>query len=320
MATLPMQSQQSTDGLKRILIAGPTAIGKSAVSLKLAKHLPVSIISADSRQCYRHLDIGTGKVSPQETGDIRHYNLSELEPDVADTAARFASRSRQWEDEIHGEGKLPVYVGGSTLHIQSVVWPLDEAPEACAPNLVRLRHQEQEHGQAYMLEWLQKVDPVYSARIEGYNPHRIYRALDVYLQTGKPFSSYHSDAGFSSLPAGTKLYVLTADRGWLVHRIEQRVDQMIKDGLVEETRRVLDMGFSGSEQALQTVGYTEAIAYLRGAYDLASMREKMLTSTRRYAKRQVTWFKRWKAATLIDVTNRSAEEVAGEIAMDAEHE
>ncbi|MCH8524907.1 MAG: tRNA (adenosine(37)-N6)-dimethylallyltransferase MiaA [Balneolales bacterium] len=308
-----MNPQKHPSSLKRILIAGPTAIGKSAVAIQLGMHLPISIISADSRQCYRHLDVGTGKVLPQEMQGIRHFNISELDLNESDTAARFAERSRQWEEEIRREGRLPIYVGGSTLHVQSVVWPLDEAPQACVPNLIKLRHQEEANGEEFMLEWLEKVDPSYRQRVEGYNPHRVYRALDVYLQTGKPFSSFHSDAGFSKLSDDTLLVVLTCNRSYLVNRIEQRVDQMIRDGLVEECRRVLDMGHDGTEQALQTVGYKEAIAHIRGEYDLESMREKMLVSTRRYAKRQVTWFKRWKAATFMDVSHRSTEDVADEI-------
>jgi tRNA dimethylallyltransferase len=258
--------------------------------------------------------VGTGKVLPHDMQGIKHFNISELDLHETDTAARFAARSRIWEDKIRAENRVPVYVGGSTLHIQSVVWPLDEAPEACAPNLIKLRHQEEEHGEEFMMEWLEKVDPSYRKRIDGYNPHRIYRALDVYLQTGKPFSSFHSDASFAQLPENTLLIVLTCDRKYLVDRIEQRIEQMIQNGLLEETRRVLEMGYSGSEQALQTVGYKEAIAHLHGEYDLETMREKMLVNTRRYAKRQVTWFKRWKAATFLDVTKRPVNEIAEEIA------
>ncbi|KPP99700.1 MAG: tRNA dimethylallyltransferase MiaA [Bacteroidetes bacterium HLUCCA01] len=309
-----MNPQKHPVSLKRMLIAGPTAIGKSTVSLHLAQVIPMSIISADSRQCYRHLDIGTGKVLPHEMQGVRHYNISELELHENDTAARFAERARHWEDEIRRENRLPVYVGGSTLHIQSVVWPLDEAPQACAPNLIKLRHQEQENGEEFMLEWLERVDPAYRQRVEGYNPHRVFRALDVYLQTGKPFSSFHSEAGFSSLPEDTLLVVLTCNRAYLVDQIEQRINTMLQDGLLKETRSILDMGYTGEEQALQTVGYKEVIAHLRGEYDLETMREKMLTSTRRYAKRQVTWFKRWKAARVIDVTRRAPDDVAAEIA------
>lgn len=309
-----MNPKNPPPSLQRILIAGPTAIGKSAVSLQLAREIPVSIISADSRQCYRHLDVGTGKVMPHEMEGIRHYNISELELHETDTAARFAERSKRWEDEIRAENQLPLYVGGSTLHIQSVVWPLDEAPQACAPNLIKLRHHEQENGEEFMLEWLERVDPAYRQRVEGYNPHRVYRALDVYLQTGKPFSSFHSEAGFSQLPENTLLIVLTCNRSYLVERIEQRINIMLQDGLLDETRNVLNMGYTGEEQALQTVGYKEAIAHLRGEYDLETMREKMLVSTRRYAKRQVTWFKRWKSATFIDVSRREPGDVAAEIA------
>jgi tRNA dimethylallyltransferase len=302
-----------TNRLKRIILAGPTGIGKTAISLELASQLPVSIISADSRQCYRHLDIGTGKVTPGEAGTIPHYNLSILDPTETDTAARFINRCNTWLDEIHQRNHLPLYVGGSTLHLQSIIWPLDEAPEACVQNLVKLRQHEESKGKEAMVEWLSRVDPDYLQQIDGYNPHRLYRALDVYLQTGKPFSSFHNDTRFDSLPEGTALIVLTMDRTQLVRRIESRINQMITLGLVEETKNVLASGCPADAQALQTVGYKEIIAHLNGQYDLDTAIKHIKTSTRRYAKRQVTWFKRWKAASFIDISSLTTSEATTKI-------
>lgn len=297
------------DSPKRVIIAGPTGIGKTAVSLELAKAGRYAIISADSRQCYRHLDIGTGKVTPAEMGDIPHYNVSNLDLSEPDTAAKFVARSKIWESEIHQTGKVPLYVGGSTLHLQSVVWPLDEAPQACVQNLVQLRNQELAEGKDFMIDWLERVDPLYATKVDGYNSHRVYRALDVYLQTGKPFSSFHTEGGFDEVPSETVLLVLECARTQLVDRIEKRVNAMISAGIVEETKKVLEMGCSGREQALQTVGYKEVLAYLRNEIDVETMREKIIISTRRYAKRQVTWFKRWKGAHFVEVPDLDTQQI-----------
>jgi tRNA dimethylallyltransferase len=297
-------------GPKRIILAGPTGIGKTAISLELARQHPLSIISADSRQCYRQLNIGTGKVTPNEAGSIPHYNLSILDPSEPDTAARFIKRCQLWEDEIRQNNHTPLYAGGSTLHLQSIVWPLDEAPEACVQNLVKLRQHEESKGRPAMIEWLTRVDPDYLQQMDGYNTHRLYRALDVYLQTGKPFSSFHNDTRFESLPQGTTLIVLTMERSDLIHRIEARVDAMISLGLLEETKQVLATGCPPEAQALQTVGYKEIIAHLNGHYDLDTAIKHIKTSTRRYAKRQLTWFKRWKAARFINITGLDTTQAA----------
>ena len=307
-----------TQKVPRIVLAGPTGIGKTSASLELVRQLRAtgrnaSIISADSRQCYKYLDIGTGKVTPTEAGDIQHYNISSLEPDQPDTAANFVKRSAAWESEIRSRNEIPIYVGGSTLHLQSLIWPLDDIPGACVPNQIKLKTLEAEFGQSHILSMLEKADPDYLNRVEGYNRARIFRALDVYMQTGKPFSSFHSDQDLQTIPPDTLLIVLTADREWHTSQIQKRVDQMISSGLVQETRNILDLGYSPDIQALQTVGYKEVIDHLNGLTSIENMTELIKISTRQYAKRQATWFRRWKSANQINVTNLDAFQVASEI-------
>lgn len=307
-----------TQKVPRIVLAGPTGIGKTSASLELVRQLRAtgqnaSIISADSRQCYKYLDIGTGKVTPNEAGDIQHYNISLLDPDQPDSAASFVKRSGTWESEIRSRNEIPVYVGGSTLHLQSQIWPLDDIPGACVPNQIKLKTLETEFGQSHILSMLEKADPVYLSRVEGYNRARIFRALDVYMQTGKPFSSFHTDQDLQSIPEDTLLIILTADRQWHTLQIHKRVDQMITSGLVQETRNILDLGYSPEIQSLQTVGYKEAIDHLNGITSLDKMSELIKISTRQYAKRQATWFRRWKSAVQINVTNLKPSEVASEI-------
>lgn len=304
--------------VKRIVIAGPTGIGKTSASLKLVRKLrnsgkDASIISADSRQCFKKLNVGTGKVTISDMEDIPHFNISLLNPDEPDTAAAFVRRASEWESEIHQLNQIPVYVGGSTLHLQSLIWPLDDIPGACVYNQIKLAEQEKEFGQDYILELLQKADPNYVNQMDGYNRHRIFRALDVYMQTGVPFSNFHSDQNLSIVPDDTLLVVLTMNRLQHVAQIEARVEKMVHDGLIKETQQILDAGYSHSLQALQTVGYKEAIEYINGNLTHDEMIQKIKISTRQYAKRQATWFRRWKSATFLDVSELTSDEIADKI-------
>lgn len=305
---------------KRIVIAGPTGIGKTAVSIELARLIRdrfagASIISADSRQCYRYLDIGTGKVTPDAMEDIRHFNISIFDPDEKDTAAAFANRSKIWDTQIRENDEIPVVVGGSTLHIQSLIWPLDDIPGACVYNQIQLGEQEKTHGTSFILNKLREVDPEYVQKMDGYNRNRAFRALDVYMQTGKPFSSFHNSQDLAVVPADTHLVVLTSKRTALVSKIESRVDAMIKNGLIEETKNVLDLGFSPSSQSLQTVGYKEVIEHLENRLNFDNMVTTIKSSTRQYAKRQATWFRRWKSAHFIDISELKINDIAHQILM-----
>ena len=307
-----------TQKVPRIVLAGPTGIGKTSASLELVRQLrasdrKASIISADSRQCYRHLDIGTGKVTPSEAGDIQHYNISVLKPDEPDTAANFVKRAKSWEAEIRSRNEIPIYVGGSTLHLQSLIWPLDDVPVACVPNQIKLKTLENDFGQSHILSMLEEIDPEYLKRVDGYNQSRIFRALDVYMQTGKPFSSFHSEQNLNIIPDDTLLIVLTADREWHTSRIHQRVEGMIASGFIEETRQILNLGFNSELQSLQTVGYKEAIDHLNGLISKEKMIELIKISTRQYAKRQGTWFRRWKSVHQLDVTHLDSFQIASEI-------
>jgi tRNA dimethylallyltransferase len=311
---------KSGGNCKRIVIAGPTGIGKTAVSIELVKLIRehekgASIISADSRQCYRYLDIGTGKITPEEMGDIPHHNISIFNPDEKDTAAAFAKRTHDWEDEICKGGDIPIIVGGSTLHLQSLIWPLDDIPGACVYNQLQLSEQEKEYGTDFIFNKLKLADPEYVQKMDGYNRNRVFRALDVFMQTGKAFSSYHADQNLHLVPGDTHLIVLTSNRNELIQKIEHRVDEMLKSGLVEETERVLEMGFSSSSQSLQTVGYKETIHFLNNKLSLNEMSDAIKANTRQYAKRQATWFRRWKSAHFIDVTGLNSKDLARQIFM-----
>lgn len=281
-----------------LVLAGPTSAGKSETALRLAEQYNCPVISADARQCYKYLDIGTGKISSEQLQRIPHYNISIFPPDQPDTAADFARRCIDWEEEIARQSELLLYAGGSTLHLQSILYPLDHIPAANSENIRRLEERAKTEGIEVLYEELKNTDPDYVKKMDGMNRQRIIRALDVWMQTGQPFSSFHQQN--VAKPQKDLLLILCPERQLLHERINNRVDKMINSGLIDEVKSILEMGYSPDLQSLQTVGYQEVIAYLSGNLGYSEMIEKIKTQTRRYAKRQITWFRRWKDAHWID--------------------
>lgn len=291
---------------KQIIIAGPTASGKTSLAIKVAKAMNAEIISVDSRQCYKYLDIGTAKPTNDELQEVRHHNISILDPDQKDTAADFKRRVDRYTADIESRGKSVVYCGGSSLHLQSLIRPLDDMPASNKLNIKKLNRIADEKGITILFDELLKVDPDYAEKMDGMNRQRIIRALDVWHQTGRPFSSFHSNAPFV-LPVDMEFFALNHPRKNLHERISTRTEQMIKKGLVEETVKILEMGFDKNLQSLQTVGYREVLDYLDRKLNKREMIEKIKTSTRRYAKRQITWLKRWPFVTWLDMDDKSAD-------------
>ena len=276
----------------RIILLGPTAVGKTELSLQIAEELEVPIISVDSRQCYKHLDIGTAKPSHQELDRVEHYNISNLELDAADSVKAFSERAEVWEEKILSSHDHSFFVGGSTLHLQSLIRPIDDVPSSNEKNITEIEAQLEHDGIESVYEKLKSVDPVYIKTMDGMNRQRIIRALDVWMQTEKPFSSFHTNNEFK-LPPNTIVFGLQRDRKNLYERINQRVETMIEHGLIAETQQVLDMGYSKELQPLNAVGYREIVSVLNSEMNLDAAIENIKTQTRRYAKRQLTWFRRW---------------------------
>ncbi|MEX1012014.1 MAG: tRNA (adenosine(37)-N6)-dimethylallyltransferase MiaA [Balneolaceae bacterium] len=278
--------------VERIMILGPTASGKSALALRLATALDAEILSVDSRQCYRMLDIGTAKPSPEELEEVPHYNISILDPDERDSVADFHPRAEKWIGEIHSRGKRVICVGGSTLHLQSLIRPPDPAPGSNEKHLEHLAERAEREGLKILWEELRKVDPRYAEQMDGLNRQRIFRALDVWMQSNRPFSSFHTGSELQP-PEEMRVYGLHWPRPDLHRRIEERAARMLREGLIQETQSILGAGYEADLQSLQTVGYREAISHLNGRMGRGEMLEKIQTSTRRYARRQLTWFRRW---------------------------
>ncbi len=292
----------------RIILLGPTASGKTELSLQVAEELGIPIISVDSRQCYKHLDIGTAKPSEKELQRVEHFNISNLELDEQDSVQAFSERAEVWEKEILKSSDHSFFVGGSTLHLQSLIRPIDETPSANKTNIAEIEAQIESDGIEVVYEKLNAVDPDYVKTMDGMNRQRIIRALDVWMQTGKPFSSFHSNEEFE-LPENTIVFGLHRNRQNLYDRINQRVDQMIEQGLVAETQKVLDMGYSKDLQPLNAVGYREIISVLNNEMDLETAIRKIKTQTRRYAKRQLTWFRRWDFIEWLPADEKKPEEL-----------
>ena len=278
--------------IQKTVLLGPTASGKTELSIDLAIELNGEIISVDSRQCYKYLNIGTAKPDAHQLKKVKHYNVSVLEPDQKDSAEKFRKRSEKYVKEIGKKNKKPLFTGGSTLHLRSIIQPFDEVPGANKKNLEKLEKRLDEEGSDSLLRELQEVDPEYAEQVDGFNRQRVLRALDIYMQTGKPFSSFHSD-GIVEPPEEMIVAGLYYPRDVLYDRINRRVDKMIDSGLVEETKNILEMGYSKDLQSLQTVGYRQVIEYLEGGLTHEQMVSNIKTKTRRYAKRQLTWFRRW---------------------------
>lgn len=295
---------------------GPTAVGKTDLSLSLAHQLNAEIISADSRQCYKYMNIGTATPSDEEQGNIPHYNLSIIDPAQKDSAANFLDRSDEWEKEISARGNQSLFVGGSTLHVQCLIQPFDDIPDANQKNIDAIEQRIHEVGIEPLYEELLHVDPDYANDMDGMNTQRIIRALDVWKQTGKPFSSFHSNEGPVTPSEDTIVFGLKRDRQKLYHRINQRVDLMFEAGFLDEVQSILDKGYSLNDPGLNTVGYKEAIAFLKGDISREQMVKDMKTQTRRYAKRQLTWFRRWDFIHWLNLDELNTEEALEKVIKD----
>ena len=276
--------------MKVHLIVGPTAVGKTALSLLIAEKRAVEIISADSRQIYRYMDIGTAKVSPEVRRQIPHHFIDICLPDEYYSAGMFGKQARQTVEEIVRRGKIPLVVGGSGFYIRALVDGIFELDARDAAVRQQLEARLSEEGLASLYAELQKADPAYAAKISHNDRQRILRSLEVFYVTGKPFSFWHEQKP-EPAPFEAVFWGLTAERTTLYRRINERVLRMLQEGLEEEVRGLLEMGYSPELNALNTVGYKEMIDYLNGKISRETMIERIQRNSRRYAKRQLTWFR-----------------------------
>lgn len=274
-----------------LMLVGPTAVGKTDLSLALAEALQAEIISADSRQIYRPMTIGTAKPPREALERVPHHFIDELDLGKPFSAGHFAFAAWQRIANIWARGRLPLVVGGSTLYLYALQFGLAEIPDIDQSVRRWLKERLQTEGAEALYAELKRVDPEAAARLDPTKTQRILRALEVYHGTGLPLTFYHRQ--HRPAPYAFRTIVLYRDRPQLYERINRRVDQMLEAGLIEEVRAILAAGYSPDLEVLRTIGYQEVIAYLQGAYDQDTMRRLIQRNTRRYAKRQLTWFRRF---------------------------
>jgi tRNA dimethylallyltransferase len=272
-----------------LCIVGATASGKSSLALLLAKSLHGEIISADSRQVYKYLNIGTAKPTKAQRRQVKHHFVDLLDPDATFSAGEFGRKGRETIDDIFRRKKVPIVVGGSGLYVKSLIDGFFEGPSANNEARRQLYKRLENEGAEALLGELRNVDPMSAARMFPSNTRRIVRGLEVYELTGIPLSKLQDQRiriDFTPLMIG-----LQWDRKALYDRINERVETMLQDGLLEEASNLLNLGYTEATNSLQTVGYQEAISHLQGEIDYETMVELIKRNTRRYAKRQLTWFR-----------------------------
>lgn len=274
-----------------LVLVGPTASGKSDVGLELARILNGEILSADSRQVYRFLDIGTAKVSAADRLRVPHHFVEELTPDSDFNAGDFGLRGRAVIGEVFQRGRTPIVVGGSGLYVQSLIDGLFDGPGADSEFRKGLEHRLQSGGVGPLVEELRRIDPETASRIDPTKPRRVIRALEVHHLTGKSLSRIQRE-GKVSIDFSPRMYGLNWDRKDLYARIDRRCDGMIRAGLLAEVDALEKRGYTDRMNALNTVGYAEAFAYRRGEVSYEEMLRLFKQNSRRYAKRQLTWFRR----------------------------
>lgn len=284
-----------------IVLTGPTAVGKTALSVKLAKAVNGEIISADSMQVYRHMDIGSAKVMKEEMDGVAHHLIDILEPEEEFNVVLFQRLAKEAIADICSRNKLPILVGGTGFYIQSVLYDINFT-ETKEDDSYRRQLEElaKAQGAQKLHDMLRRVDPGAAEQIHANNVKRVIRALEFHAQTGGLISA-HNEAERQKMPAyRSRYFVLTDDREKIYERIDLRVDKMLEDGLLNEVQLLKDRGLKKEMVSMQGLGYKEILAYLDGEYDLERAIYLIKRDTRHFAKRQLTWFKREKNVIWVD--------------------
>ncbi len=274
-----------------VVITGPTASGKTTLAIELASQYHAEIVSADSRQVYRHLDIGTAKPTPAQQARIPHHLINIVDPDESFDAARFRQRAFTAIQDIFRRGKNVFVVGGTGLYLRALTRGLFTGPAADTALRARLQQQENQEGRGFLHRQLKHVDPESASRLHPNDTVRLIRALEVFQLSGTPMSQWQREHGFQERPFDTLTIGLAVERETLYQRIEQRCCMMLKEGLIEELRRIWALGYSSELPVLHTIGYAQVARLLGGQYAREEALEQMTKATRRLAKRQMTWFR-----------------------------
>lgn len=299
-----------------IILTGPTAVGKTDMSIQLAKAINGEIISADSIQVYKYMDIGSAKITEDEMQGVKHYLIDELYPNEEFNINIFKNKACEYMEEIYSKGKIPIIAGGTGFYIQSVLYDVqfedDEKDENYRKELEQIA---KEKGNGYLHELLKEVDEEAAEDIHENNVKRVIRALEFYKNTGKKISEHNQEQWMNVSPYNFVYLVLNDDRDSLYFRINKRVDKMFEDGLVDEVKLLLEKGYTKDLVSMKGIGYKEVVEYLEGKYSLDTCIDTIKKNTRHFAKRQLTWFRRENEVTMININefNYNRERILEEI-------
>lgn len=284
-----------------IIIAGPTATGKTELSISLAKAIDGEIISADSMQVYKGFDIGTAKISKDEMCGITHYLIDEVEPDFNFNVYEFKTRAKNYIQKIYDKGKIPIIVGGTGFYIQSVLYDIDFEEENCDLTYrLELENLAKEKGSDFLHNMLKEIDEDAANEIHANNVKRVIRALEFFKENNQKISEHNKAQHAKESPYNFAYFVINRDRNIVYDRINKRVDVMIENGLVNEVKGLIDCGVSPDCLSMQGLGYKEIVSYFNGKCTLDEAVNLIKQSSRHFAKRQITWFKREKDAIWLD--------------------
>ena len=302
---------------KLLVLGGPTAVGKTELSIKLAKELKGEIISADSMQIYKYMDIGSAKVTEQEMDGIKHHLIDVIEPNVPFSVADFKEYGEIALKNILSKNKFPIIAGGTGLYINSLTCNMTfTEAENDEEYRLYLEKLSEEKGNDFVHEMLKEIDPISYKEIHANNRKRVIRALEVYKLTKKPFSSFNAGEDFYKSDYDVYYYVLTMNRDKLYERINKRVDIMIENGLLEECIKLREMGYTSDMQSMQGIGYKEILYYLENKISFEDAVNMIKQGSRNYAKRQLTWFRRDKRCIFLDKDVMSEDEILHKVLND----
>lgn len=289
-----------------IILTGPTAVGKTELSIKLAGAIDGEIISADSMQVYRHMDIGSAKITREEMAGIPHHLIDVLEPDQEFNVVMFQAMAKEALEGIFQRERIPVLTGGTGFYIQSLLYGIDfregGGDDSIRRELEELAEREGDNAPQILHRMLQKVDPKAALEIHPNNVKRVIRALEYVRQTGEPISLHNERERKKESPYNFRYYVVTTERSHLYQRIDHRVDLMLEKGLVEEVKKLKEMGCHRGQTSMQGLGYKEMLDYLNGVCSLDEAVYRLKRDTRHFAKRQLTWFKRERDVTWLNLS------------------
>lgn len=293
-----------------VILTGPTAAGKTNLSIQLAKRIGGEIISADSMQVYKKMNIGTAKITPEEMDGVPHYLVDLLDPKEAFNVVEFQKRAKEAMNEIISHGNIPIIVGGTGFYIQALLYDIDfsshEEKEEYREHLAALAESK---GKEYLHARLMEVDPEYASSVHYNNVKKVIRALEYYHETGQKLSEHNEEQQQKESPYSAAYFVLNHERSVLYDRINRRVDLMMEQGLLEEVKSLAAEGYTPDLVSMQGLGYKEFFDYFEGKSSLEEVVDRIKQETRRFAKRQLTWFRREKEVIWMDKSTYDDENI-----------